>query len=245
MDNFFKLKNKINEIKKLGWIKCENSYSNIAGIKFEKLLGKEIENFPIPDFNGIEIKTKCKSSKSKITLFSATPDSFLFENKRIVELYGYPDKQLPQYKVLNNHVSSKTLTYIGNNHNLGIEVDWENRKVILNVYYGQLQLIDNLTSWSFDLIEEKINLKLKKLCYVKADKINYKNNTYVKYSNDSYYKMKSIKTFFELIENGNIWITFKLGVFKSGKKIGKLHDHGTSFEIYEKDLELLYDKIII
>ncbi len=242
--SFYELKEKVDKIKKMGWIKCENSYSNIAGIKFEKLLGKEIENFPIPDYDDIEIKTKCKSSKSKITLFSATPDSFLFENKRLVKLYGYPDKQLPQYKVLNNHVSSKTLTYIGNNHNLGIEVDWEKKLVILNVYRGQLQLIDNLTSWSFELIEEKINLKLKKLCYITVDKINYKNSTYVRYSEDSYYNIKNINKFFELIENGKIWITFKLGVFKSGKKKGMLHDHGTSFEIYEEDLELLYDKIV-
>lgn len=244
MNDFYELKNKTAAIKKLGWIKCNNNYTNAAGLTFERLLGKEIENFPIPDYNSIEIKTKCKSSKSKITLFSATPDSFLFENKRLVKLYGYPDKQLPQYNVLNNSVSSKTLTYIGNNHNLGLEVDWNNRKVVLNVYRGQFQIIDNLTSWSFELIEEKINLKIRKLCYVTADKLIYKNNTYVKYIDDFYYKMKENKVFFELIEDGVIWITFKLGVFKSGKKLGMLHDHGTSFEIYEKDIEKLYNKLI-
>ena len=243
MNDFFELQKKIKYIKKLGWIKCNNNYYNVAGITFEKLIGKEIENFPIPDYNGIEIKTKCKNSRSRISLFSATPDSFLFENKRLVALYGYPDKQLPKYNVLNNSVSSKTLTYIGNNRNLGIEVDWNNKKVILNVYRGQLEIIDNLTSWSFELIEEKVNLKLKKLCYVTADKLNYKNNTYVKYISDYYYNIKDINTFFKLIEDGTIWVTFKLGIFKTGRKIGMLHDHGTSFEIYQKDLEKLYNKI--
>ena len=60
MNDFFELQKKIKYIKKLGWIKCNNNYSNVAGITFEKLIGKEIENFPIPDYNGIEIKTKCK-----------------------------------------------------------------------------------------------------------------------------------------------------------------------------------------
>ncbi len=244
MNEFIELRNKIKVIKNMGWIKCNNNYTNVAGITFERLIGKEIENFPIPDYKDIEIKTKCRSSKSRITLFSATPDSFLFENKRLVALYGYPDKQLPQYNVLNNSVSSKTLTYIGNNHNLGIEVDWKGKKVVLNVYKGQFQVIDNLTAWSFELIEEKINLKLKKLCYVTADKVNYKNDTYVRYLNDHYYKIKGTETFIKLIENGTIWITFKLGVFKSGRKLGMLHDHGTSFEIFEDDIEKLYDKVI-
>ena len=42
MNDFFELQKKIKYIKKLGWIKCNNNYSNVAGITFEKLIGKEI-----------------------------------------------------------------------------------------------------------------------------------------------------------------------------------------------------------
>ena len=34
-------------------------------------------------------------------------------------------------------------------------------------------------------------------------------------------------------------------MFTSGKRIGQIHDHGTSFEIKENDLLFLYKKTIV
>lgn len=242
MDNFFDLHMKLVAIRNLGWIKCDNNNINVAGITLERLIGKETENFPIADYKGIEIKTRLKNGRSRITLFSSVPDSFLFENKRLVNLYGYPDKDFPQFKVINCTVYSNSLTYIGNNHYLGLYVDRVKKKVFLNVFRGPFQLIDNTSSWSFDLLEEKINLKLKYLCYVNFEKLWYKNNLYVKYLADQYYILKDITTFLNLIEKGKIGICIRLGIYKSGKKFGQLHDHGTGFDILENDLSLLFNE---
>ena len=46
-----------------------------------------------------------------------------------------------------------------------------------------------------------------------------------------------------LLEKGIIRITFKIGIFKNGTKKGKIHDHGTGFDINESDLLLLYTQI--
>lgn len=235
----YRIKSKISK----KWLRCETNYNNAAGLLLEKLIGKQIENFPIADYNGIEIKTKHINSKTKITLFSSVPDSFLFENKRLVQLYGYPDKQYPQFKVLNMMVCTKCLSYVGNNHYFQLYVNKEKKQIVLNIYRGPFELIDNLTSWSFDLLEEKIRLKLKTLCFVSFEKMIYKNTQYVKYNEPEFFELKNFNTFIELIEEGYITVSIKLGIYKSGKKFGQLHDHGSSFDIQEKNIELLYKKI--
>lgn len=56
MNEFKDLKNKI--LGK-GWIESTAPGNAAVGITLENLLGKEKENFEIPDYNGIEIKAKC------------------------------------------------------------------------------------------------------------------------------------------------------------------------------------------
>lgn len=239
-NSFNNLVNKIREIKKLDWIKCENRNNNIAGIKLEKLIGKEIENFEIPDFEGIEIKTKCSKYEEYLSLFNATPDSYLFEIKRLHEKYGYPDKDLPEFNVLNFSVTSINWCHINELYNAILRVDKKNRIVILEIYNNKYELIDNFSKWSFDILEEKLYRKLKYLCFVEAKKKYINKDLYIKYENDSYFKLKGFEEFIKLINNGYIRICFCIGIYKSGKKLGQIHDHGTSFEIKVKNLNKLF-----
>ena len=89
----------------------------------------------------------------------------------------------------------------------------------------------------------KLERKLNYLCFVHADTYYSNSQLYVKYNNDNYYKLKSFGRFIELIEEGKISVTFRIGVFNSGRKKGQIHDHGTTFSIEEKDLESLFDRI--
>ena len=45
------------KIKNMGYIKTMRKGSTGVGYTFEKLLGKEEDNLPFPDYKGIEIKT--------------------------------------------------------------------------------------------------------------------------------------------------------------------------------------------
>lgn len=45
------------------------------------------------------------------------------------------------------------------------------------------------------------------------------------------------------MEKDIIRITFKIGIFKNDPKKGKIHDHGTGFDINESNLLLLYTQI--
>src|SRR5574344_982858 len=90
------------EIQKMGYVPAVNNYNSGIGLTFEKLLGLSNNDLEIPDYNGIEIKTRRAYSKSFITLFNATPDGeYLFQIKRIKKKYGYYDMQEYKYKVFN------------------------------------------------------------------------------------------------------------------------------------------------
>ena len=52
-----KLNSKFLSIKNQGWIETLRNCNSGIGYTFETLIGKTEENFPVPDYEGIEIKT--------------------------------------------------------------------------------------------------------------------------------------------------------------------------------------------
>ncbi len=233
------LKKQIKDIKEKGWIKCDYKNCGAAGLKLEKILGINPDNFEIPDYNGIEIKTKKSLSKEKITLFCATPDSYLFENKRLYDLYGYPDKYDAERKMLNTSISTLSNTYINKDTYFRLYVNREKNLLQLLIYKNN-KLIDSQTSWTYDLLKEKLERKLTKMCYIEVDSYFKNGQLYIKYKNDKYYKLKDFNTFIDLLEKGFISVSLRMGTFKSGKRKGQLHDHGTGFCIDKNDLSLLF-----
>lgn len=225
----------------MGWIKQDMTSRINFGCTLEKLMDIKSGNFEIPDYNGIEIKTKKIFSKSYLKLFNSSPDGRgLFEIKRLKEKYGYPDSILKNMKVLNISVCANNYLKIGMNYLFKLMVDRENKKLYLNIFDKNGKLIDNETFWSFELLEEKLIRKLQLLAVI--DVLTQKNNNieYYKYIEINFYKLKDFESFIYLIEKGYIRITFKVSVFRTGKRLGQTHDHGTGFEIKEEDLQKLY-----
>lgn len=245
-NNFSSLYKKYKAIENLGWIKTKRSGTSGIGYTFECLIGKVEENFPIPDFQGIEIKTSRHNSWGKIHLFHATPDGdYLFPIKDILEKLGYPDKDFPEYKVFNYSINAKEYTNIGFGKKAKILIDKDKEKVYLLAKNKLNQNIDLHTSWSFKMLEERLDLKLKHLAIVKAQSKKENKTEYFKYDKIYFYKLKDFNTLIKLIECGKINITFMIGLHKSGKRFGQTHDRGTAFTIYEKDINLLYDRFIL
>lgn len=107
-------------------------------------------------------------------------------------------------------------------------------------YYN---IVDADCSWSFELLEEKINRKLKNLFLVFGERKIIDNVTYYKYLKYECYTFKDFDAFLDSLENGDIRISFKIGVIRTGSKQGKICDHGTSFDIDVSKIEKIYNKI--
>ena len=235
------LKEKLDKIKNLGWTECENKNKSVTGKTLENLLEINPDNFEIPDYNTVEIKSKVSKRENYIDLFCATPDSYVLETKRLYDKYGYLDSN--NYKILNFVLYGEFLKPINNEYSARLRIDYKNKKVIMEVYNKDNELIDNLSSWSFELLEEKLCRKLDYVCLVEGDKKFSHNVLYVRYDKYKFYKLKKFSDFIQLLKRGQIRISFTLGVYKSGIKSGKMHDHGTQFSIRKENLKLLFDEI--
>lgn len=240
-DQINKLKSEFKKIKNMGYIKCECNGLGGVGTTLEKLLKINTGNFEIPDFYDIELKTRTKNSTHAITLFSCVPDGpLMFENKRLKDCYGYPDKVLKKCKVLNGSVFGNKKNNIGFKYTFKLKVDRKTEKIYLEIYDIFDCKIEDNVFWHFDTLKTKLYRKLKTLALINANKNNKNNNTYFKYYKMKIYSLKNFNIFLNLIENGIISVSFKLSVYRKGKNIGELYDHGTSFNIHENDLDKLF-----
>ncbi len=238
------LKQDFERIKNMGWIESRRQGPTGVGYTFESLLGKEEENFELPDYQDIEIKTHLTFGRGKMKLFAATPDGdYLFPIQNIVTKYGYPDKDLPNYKVFKGAISSQKFTPIGTHYLFKIVVNLKEEKLQLLVVNHQLEKESEEVSWSFQMLQEKLTRKLQTLAVVSAYQKERNGKPFYQYHNIRFFSLKGFDVFLKLIESGVVQINFTIGIFKKGDRMGQLHDHGTEFIIQEKDLEKLYSII--
>ena len=238
------LKRELLSIKYKGWVESMRDGPTGVGYTLETLLGREENNLPIADFNGIELKSIRKYSKQSLHLFCAVPDGdYLYPIPRILSTLGYPDSNDRDIKVFNMTVNAKRYTKIGFFKKMILKVDREKKllRLIAKSYDGS-DIPVNI-SWSFDYLEERINAKLKYLCVVEAKNKIIDGKEYFSYSNFNFYKLKSFDIFIFLVEKGIISVTFKIGYYKEKSRYGKIHDRGTDFFISYSDLTFLYKKV--
>ena len=242
------LKLKFIEIKKRNWIEGTSHGKGNVGITFENLIGKERENLPIADYNGIEIKTSLKYikyySRANVTLFSATFDGpYIYGSQYLKTQYGWYDKILPKYKVFYATISANKLTRVNNHYFMKLEINYFYQKIYLVILNQHYQLIEKCCFWSFKTLKEKLDAKIKYLAFIETEKKKEKNIVYFRYTNINFYKIKDFSTFLSLIEKGEIKIAFNIGIYRNGKKIGQTYDHGTNFEIRKENISMLYQHL--
>lgn len=243
MSNIALLKDKISKIEKLNWIQVDNEVLGNVGIKIEKLLGIQNNNLEYPDFEGIEIKTKMDCKNKFLTLFNATPDNTFFEIKRIHSVYGYPDKSNNSFKVFNVSLFNKQQMKLSN-YSFQLYIDEVNEKIIMLVFDRSGKLVESKVSWSFSMLKDKFERKFNQLCIINVITRKISGATYFHIKNFEIYKCKPFNTLIDSIKEDHVRITFKIGVFKSGKRYGEIHDRVTGFDISIKNIDKIFEKII-
>ena len=230
------------EIRNMEYVKSVRRGNTGVGATFESLLGKNEESLEIPDFGGIEIKTRRGYSKAFITLFSAVPTGgSYYEVKRLRDNYGYRDPNDYDLKKLNVQVGTLELVKVGIWYYFKIRVDRECKRIYLSIYDQNRILIDEETYWDFDILEEKLYRKLRVLAVVKAWTNHVNGYEYFKYYKMNIYLLKGFQEFIKLLENGKIMVLFRVGNYYDEKKYGNVHSHGVGFAIKEEDLEDLFE----
>ena len=150
---------KFMEIKKQNWIESSSHGKGNVGITFENLIGKERENFPIADYNGIEIKTSLKhTGRLNLNLFSATFDGpYIYGIQYLKNQYGWSDKELKEYKIFYATISATKLTKVNNHYFMKLEIDYFYKKIYLIILDKNKKLIEKSCFWNFRTLKEKKN----------------------------------------------------------------------------------------
>lgn len=244
-DEFTLLKMKIEMIKNKNWIKLNGHGYGEPGMLFEKELGLNNNDFSVPDFNSIEIKVKSRASKYPITLFSSTCDGpSFYELKRIVKKYGIKDINFNN-KFLFITLSGKNFAYWGRFLKMKLHIDRERQKVFILICHSNGKIIECKSYWEFSTLKKILERKLKFLCYVNYDVTFHHETRFVKFDLGHFFKFKNFDNFIKLMENGDIFINIKFGMYKNGPKLGKSHDHGTAFQIKTEAIPNLFEEINI
>lgn len=245
-NSIIELVKKFELIKNNQWIESESKGPSGIGITFEKYIGKDKDNLPVSDFKGVEIKTCNYLSKFYISLFNSTPKSKNNKSiKDLVQKYGYPDKTFKQYNILQGNIYADCCNLIGSNYIFRLDVNKQEKKIYILIFNKSYSLISKTFYWNFEDLNSIIYNKLQVLALIHGNKKIYNNTTYFKYCKIIFYKIKGFDKFIELIENGKIRVQLKVGIFKTGKRLGQIHDHGCSFEISKKDLDKLFTELIL
>lgn len=251
------LRNKLQEIKDIGWIKNRRP-GNAGGVgnTLEDLLDVAENNLKLPDFGDWELKSQRANTGSLLTLFHCEPKP---RNARIVPqillpLYGWSHQDAGSLYPANERSFRQTINATScSDRGFMVNVDWNTKCIFISFDY---QMIDARHSewrsfiatgvgtgdinpnpyWTFADISQKLNSKLNNLMYVKAETRVISGEEYFKYNEIEAYIDSTLERFLKLVENGTIYVDFDA---RTG------HNHGTKFRIRPIAKNDLYQQHII
>lgn len=230
--NFDELKKEFERIKQLGYVEAHRSGDTGIGKTFEDLLGKKEDNLAAPDFKDIEIKSQREATTSMITLFTKSPDFPKKVNTILRENYGNASSEHDGKKILHTTINAVNFNTHVSGYDFKILIDYDLRRLVLQIKeHGNNSILFDNAYWTFDNIERKLKTKLKYIAYVTAKEKKENKKTYFKYVDIKLITGLTIDKFLEALENGDVMVDVRIGVYNKGKNKGKTHDHGTAFRI--------------
>lgn len=242
--NISDLISEFERIKNKNWIKSVNKGFGSIGLTFERELGKAQDSMYFPDYNGIEIKCTNMFSRYPLFLFTIAFDGPNYpEINRIVNKYGWPDKDFSNKNILFSKVNFNKLNTLPSNYKFKLEYDKDNQKIYLCVYNLKNQLIEKESFICIDSIYKHLTLKLNVLAYIHAKKKKIDNEEYFNYYQLDIYKINNFDRFMELLKNDIIEVSLISRISKSGNDKGRYRNKNLVFQIRKDNISKLFNKI--
>jgi len=223
-----KLKEQLEKIKLMGFVKTHRAHDTGVGKTLEDLLNIKENNLRLPDVGDVELKAKRIDSGSMLTIATKSPEP-RGVNRVLFEKCKYLDKE----KQFNLHS-----TVCGSRKNPQLfQIVFENNHLVLKNKYG----IE--AYWPISIFDDVLKAKSNKilLAFAKTEGERKTKNEKFHYTEVYLLSNLNIRKFKSAIEDDKLKIDIRIGVYRSGKDKGKYHDHGTAFRINKKDFLHLFD----
>lgn len=244
--NFKKLMDEFYLIQCKNWVKSEVEGNSGAGATLEMLLGKRLDAASLPDYLGIELKTKSIYSNYAIGLFNAVLDNEPNQMDKLFERCSWKCTRNGGENELYDVIDTMGYSNEHRKYSFKLELDWEKEKVNLLIYHNWDKYhVKNNMSWSFKELELRLNKKLSYLALIHYDRYTdpKTKEIYFKYLDIAIYKLKSFTEFLELLDKGIIKVELKMFKYKEGPNKGYFRNKETTFVIDEENIKYLFDRI--
>ena len=150
-------------------------------------------------------------------------------------------KENPDLKKLHTSMFSNKFNSYGNKYSFKLINDKENEILKIGVYdLASHLLLDDTVGYTYKSLDSVLKKKLKNLFYVSAERRHVNNEEEFYFNHADIYTEPSLENFLDLIDKGLVMYDIRIGSYKTGKNIGKAHDHGSGFRILEPNIKLLY-----
>ncbi|MDR1563687.1 MAG: MvaI/BcnI family restriction endonuclease [Oscillospiraceae bacterium] len=250
-DDLLKLRDKLAEIKNMGWIENRRP-GNAGGVgnTLEDLLEVAENNLQLPDFGEWELKSQRGDSGALLTLFHVEPEprKARIVPKILLPLYGWAHQKAGTLHCETERRFSLTINAKSySNRGFKVNVDRECKCIYISFDYFKIDSelkewrefiqsgvgtadINPNPYWSFDTITKKLKEKLNNLLYFRAERKIENGIEHFKYNTFEAYIDPDLEKFLRLVEQGAIYVDFDA---RTG------HNHGTKFRIKpDKKVEL-------
>lgn len=221
---------KLDDIARSGFIPAECAGSTAIGRTLETALGLQINSSPLPDYKGIEIKSKRGGSNTRKTLFAKVPDwnlSKLKSFRELIEAFGYDKNGLRR---LNCTVSALQANPQGLQLAIeyGLDLLLENGERLGSVNRGILV-------WSLPSLRQKLLEKHKETFWVSAETRKRDGREEFLFKNVEYTRSPHTYQFPDLLGSGLITIDHLI------KEKGRgAHERGPLFKISKAGYQMLF-----
>jgi len=229
------LLNKIQLIYQYGFIPAECCGDTAIGRTLETALGLSINSNPLPDYKGIEIKSKRGKSKTRKTLFAKVPDwdlSSLSSFKEFLAEYGYERDGLRR---LNCTVNA--LKY--NTQGLSLAIDDGPPELLLENGRKNNQKQKGLLVWSLINLQQKLAEKHKHTFWVSAETRIVNGKEEFRYNSIEYTRAPLTYQFSTLLSTGLMTVDHLIKA-----KGNSAHERGPLFKLNETGYKLLFPSSI-
>jgi len=220
---------RLKDLKERGYIPSLRRSSTGIGFTFEKEMGLQETNIPIPDLGGrVEIKTARRGSASLVTLFCFNKGVWKISQKELIEKYGYVDQS--------GRRALKNTLFVGKDapQNLSLKLDSESHKIELLDEFGKA-----LAIWEIYIMVSKLVSKLNQVLFVIADRQERNDREEFWYNEAYLLREPSPQRFIEAFKAGKVGIDLRMHL----RPNGTVRNRGTAFRAKEADLKDLYSVV--
>lgn len=222
------------------WLPAEIIADTGIGRTVESVLGIPMNDSKLPDYKGIELKSKRQNSSTKSALFTNAPDWDLSKCKsgrEIANLYGY------KVSGANNKTLRVTVSAIKPNpQGLGLDLNWKDEWLEMNYFDtkmggdGKYKKLNDVSVWTLLNLHKRLVDKHHETFWIDVDSRIRGNVEEFRVTKIDHTKNPIVPQFDVLLEQGKIKVDLMLSR-PSG------HGDTYSFKMDAKDRPLLFPEI--